>query len=78
MKRSDILYIIIDELCNHEPISRKNKNIESCAEWILKKIEENGMLPPTIVYAATGEYDLAKNFPGLDDYDCSFEWEPEE
>lgn len=46
MKRSEIIDIIINEICNHEPISRKNKNIEFASEWILKKMEEAGMLPP--------------------------------
>lgn len=46
MKRSEMVFNIVNEICNHEPISRKNKNIESSAEWILKKLEEDGMLPP--------------------------------
>lgn len=54
MKRSEIIDIIINEICNHEPISRKNKNIEFASEWILKKIEEAGMLPPEAVFEATG------------------------
>lgn len=46
MKRTEMIDIIIDEICNNEPISRENKNIEFAAEWILKRIEKAGMLPP--------------------------------
>lgn len=72
MKRSEAIAIL------DEKRKRMSAGFDLTSTNIISVLESIGMLPPNIRYSATGEYDLAKNFPGLDDYDCSFEWEPEE
>jgi hypothetical protein len=47
-------------------------------EQILKTVEELGMLPPTGIYAATGEYDTVKNVLDYAEMDFYPEWEPED
>lgn len=79
MKRSDMILKVIRPIIESHLVNvNLPENVESYMAFdIMDAIETVGMLPPNIVYAATGEYDSVKNFPGLDDYECDFAWEPE-
>lgn len=79
MKRSEMVEIIKKQM---EPWTNGVASYDeqkTTADDLLSKLEEAGMLPPSICYHATGEYDDTKIVKELlsDSYDAGFEWEEE-
>lgn len=76
MKKSQMINLISRTLGNLSEAVMSNK---LKADIILDEIEKAGMLPPSVLFHSTGEYEKAKNIVQecLSDYDASSEWESE-
>jgi hypothetical protein len=76
MKRSEMVKKISGLINNLESV-KMTPTLK--ADAILYEIERNGMLPPSVLFHTTGEYEKAKNIVQecLSDYEASLEWQPE-
>lgn len=48
------------------------------AEDVLSLCEDAGMMPPNVMFHATGDYSTLDELDILHDYDISFAWKPED
>lgn len=78
MKRSEMIQNIASELVHEWTGFMPFSKAQQLAEIVLKRIEKDGMQPPTILWFSTGEYSPLKESNIFDDYDCDLQWEPED
>ena len=65
MKRSEMVKNLTDWCYGFSHPTLSREQVARCAESILSKIEESGMLPPNVCWLATGEYSPVKQLTEL-------------